>query len=327
MKPLASLSLDLDNRWSYLKTRGEASWRDLPSYLELVVPRVLDWLRQRRLRITVFVVGQDAAAERNRELLRSIVDAGHEVGNHSFHHEPWLHLYSDAEIEAEIARAEAAIAEATGQRPIGFRGPGYSLSEGTLRVLIRRGYRYDSSTLPTYVGPLARAYYFFRSPLTRRDRQQRGALFGTLRDGRRPLRPYLWAVDGHQLLELPVTVVPGVRAPFHPSYALYLSSFMTVAGPLYFRTALELCRRMKLTTSVLLHPLDFLDATEVPDLAFFPAMGLDHRRKLELLDRMLDELTARFEVQSADRTAAGLLGGPLPRWGAADLHLPPGGGT
>ena len=92
-KPLASLSLDLDNLWSYMKTHGDPGWEDLPSYLDLVVPRVLDFLKERGLCITFFIVGQDAALERNRDALAAIVRAGHEVGNHSFAHEPWIHLY------------------------------------------------------------------------------------------------------------------------------------------------------------------------------------------------------------------------------------------
>ncbi|TMA83344.1 MAG: polysaccharide deacetylase, partial [Deltaproteobacteria bacterium] len=81
-KPIASLSLDLDNKWSYLKTHGDPGWERLPSYLDVVVPRVLDFLESRNLTITVFIVGQDAALDKNRELLRAIA-ARHEIGNHS----------------------------------------------------------------------------------------------------------------------------------------------------------------------------------------------------------------------------------------------------
>jgi len=77
-KPLASVSLDLDNEWSYLKTHGDASWSSFPSYLDVVVPRVLDFLSERNLRITFFIVGQDAALEGNVGALRSLADAGHE---------------------------------------------------------------------------------------------------------------------------------------------------------------------------------------------------------------------------------------------------------
>src|SRR5919108_5813413 len=118
-RPLASLSLDLDNKWSYMKTHGDSGWESFPSYLDLLVPRVLDFLKARKLTVTFFIVGQDAAMEKNHEVLRSIAAAGHEIGNHSFHHEPWLHLYSETDIEQELARAEEAIEAVTGQKPIG----------------------------------------------------------------------------------------------------------------------------------------------------------------------------------------------------------------
>ena len=84
----------------------------------------------------------------------------------------------------------------TGQKPIGFRGPGYSLSLSVLRVLTRRGYQYDASTLPTFLGPLARAYYFMTTKLSPEEKKNRKLLFGQLRDGLRPLRPYRWQIDG-----------------------------------------------------------------------------------------------------------------------------------
>src|SRR3982750_647036 len=94
MKNIASLSLDLDNKWSYMKTHGDAGWETYPSYLDVVVPRALQFLKERGLSITFFIVGQDAALQVNREAIASIAAAGHEIGNHSFSHEPWLHLYS-----------------------------------------------------------------------------------------------------------------------------------------------------------------------------------------------------------------------------------------
>ena len=149
MKPIASLSLDLDNRWAYLKTHGDSGWENFPSYLDIVVPRILKFFRERHLTISFFIVGQDAALAKNREALASIAAAGHEIGNHSFHHEPWLHLYSEQEIDAEIAEAEEQIELATGCRPVGFRGPGFSCSAAVLRTLRKRGYEYDASTFPT----------------------------------------------------------------------------------------------------------------------------------------------------------------------------------
>lgn len=293
-KPIASLSLDLDNQWSYLKTHGEPGWEKLPTYLPLVVPRILQILKERGLTITVFVVGQDAAQPENQEAIRSIAVAGHEIGNHSFHHEPWLHLYAEPEIETELSWAEEAIEQATAQRPLGFRGPGFSLSSATLEVLSRRGYRYDASTLPTFLGPLARAYYFLTAKFSPEEKERRAVLFGRFRDGFRPLRPYRWQTKQGSLIEIPVTTLPFFKVPIHLSYVLYLSVFSPALALCYFREALRWCRWTGTAPSILLHPVDFLGCEDTQDLAFFPGMQLSRGAKLEVMNRALDLLTAVF---------------------------------
>jgi hypothetical protein len=249
---------------------------------------VLEILADRDLTITFFVVGQDAALERNRGPLCSLADAGHEIGNHSFHHEPWLHLYEPAQIAEELTRAETAIEAATGQRTVGFRGPGYSFSPDLLAELARRGYEYDASTFPTFLGPVARAYYFFRSNLSRGDRQQRKLLFGKLSEGFRPLRPYRWPDLPGELVELPVTTMPLVKAPIHLSYLLYLGQYSQRLAIAYFRTAIAMCDRLGIEISLLLHPLDFLGGDDDGDLAFFPAMQSPAADKVKLACRVLD---------------------------------------
>ena len=298
MKPIASLSLDLDNEWAYLKTRGDPAWEAMPSYLDCVVPRVLEILERHSLRITFFVVGLDAALEKNREALGKLARAGHEIGNHSLRHEPWLHLYSEEELERELSEAEAHIEAATGRRPDAFRGPGFSLSETTLRVLLRRGYRYDASTFPTFLGPLARAYYFMTAKLNTEERRKRAWLYGSMREGFRPLRPYRWQLAGGTLLEIPVTTLPFFRVPIHVSYVLYLSGFSPLLARVYFETALRLCRLAAVEPSILLHPLDFLGAEDVPSLGFFPAMRLPAPRKLMVVEHCLARMQALFDVRS-----------------------------
>jgi len=203
-KPVMSLSLDLDNQWTYMKTHGDPDWKELPSYLDIVVPRILEFLKRRDIKITFFVVGQDAVLEKNHEALGQLRAAGHEIANHSFHHEPWLHLYSREKLEDELARAEDAIESATGVRVKGFRGPGFSLSTSTLNVLQARGYEYDATSFPNVLNPLARAYFFSKSRLSDEEKQQRKALFGTFSDAKRPVKPYRWSLDQGELLELPV---------------------------------------------------------------------------------------------------------------------------
>jgi len=289
-KPFASLSLDLDNQWSYMKTHGDSGWEEFPSYLDIVVPRILDFLEKRGQKITFFIVGQDAALQKNFVAIRSIAHAGHEIGNHSFHHEPWLHLYSEQQIMQELFQAEENIERVTGQKPVGFRGPGYSLSLMVLRVLTGRGYQYDASTLPTFIGPLARAYYFMTTKLSVQEKEHRKILFGEWQDGLRPIRPYRWQLDGgsNGIIEIPVTTMPLFRIPFHISYILYIYRFSPVLARTYFRMAMMLCRLTHISPSLLLHPLDFLGGDDIKELSFFPAMNLRGEEKVKLVSEILN---------------------------------------
>ncbi len=303
-RPPASLSIDLDNQWSYMKTHGDAGWQDFPSYLDLLVPRLLYFLAERRLTLTVFVVGQDAALDKNRGALAALAGAGHEIGNHSFRHEPWLHLYRPEELTEELDRAEAAIEAATGHRPTGFRGPGFSVSAAVLGELRRRGYRYDASTFPTYLGPLARAYYFMTAKLPPEEKAKRKKLFGGFREGFRPVRPYRWRLADGTLTELPVTTLPGLKLPFHLSYLIYLAGYSPGLARAYFRTALRLCRLARVQPSLLLHPLDFLGGDDVSALAFFPGMGQKAAVKLAWVDGFLADYAQAFEVLPVGRHVA-----------------------
>jgi hypothetical protein len=293
---MASLSLDLDNQWSYLKTHGDPGWEALPSYLDVVVPRLLELFDETGVTASVFVVGQDAALARNAEAFGLLGQSRHEVANHSFKHEPWLHLYTPAQIDDELQRAHDAIGTATGRVPVGFRGPGYSVSGPLLEALRAKGYTYDASTLPTWIGPLARAYYFRTAKLSREERERRRGLFGSFRDGARPLAPYRWSLAEGGLVELPVTVMPVLRVPFHVSYLLYLHQVSPALARAWFRAGLRLCRLTGVGPSILLHPLDLLGGDDVAGLAFFPGMGLAGEAKRALVAECVRALAARYDV-------------------------------
>ncbi len=40
VKPTVSLSLGIDKQWAYLGTHGDVGWESLPSYLDILIPRV-----------------------------------------------------------------------------------------------------------------------------------------------------------------------------------------------------------------------------------------------------------------------------------------------
>jgi hypothetical protein len=296
-KPIMSLSLDLDNLWSYQKTHGDPEWERRGSYFAELLPPLLDLLDEAGCRITFFVIGADAAIPDNVPWLQLITARGHEVGNHSFQHDCWLHLLSRTQLEDDLLAAEEVIASVTGQRPCGFRGPGFSWSPALLETLAANRYVYDASTLPTYLGPLARAYFLASARLTAEQRRQRRALFGSFRDGLRPVSAYRWQLpSGRSLLEIPVTTIPVIKTPFHMSYLIYLSRFSRGLMEAYLRTAIGMCRWTAVTPSFLLHPLDLLSGEQVPQLRFFPGMDVGATRKRALFRQVLGTLAQHFTL-------------------------------
>jgi peptidoglycan-N-acetylglucosamine deacetylase len=295
-KPVASLSLDLDNLWSYLKTHGDPGWDAYPSYLEILVPLVLDLLDRHGLKITFFIVGRDLENPANVPVLREIVARGHELGNHSFNHEPWMQEYDEARVLEEIRTTHDRLVQELGAAPVGFRGPGFCYSATMLNVLAQMGYRFDASTLPSVLGPIARLYYFASSSMSRGERETRKGLFGKFSDGFQPLRPFQWDTANGPLLEIPVTTVPIFRTPFHLSYLLWLSRYSRLASRAYLELALRLCSLSGFGPSFLLHPLDFLGREDAPRLHFFPGMDLSREYKVDFFESVLFRLKRAYDV-------------------------------
>ncbi len=304
-KLLASVSLDLDDQWSYMKVHGDEGWEKFPSYLDVVIPVILDVLDELDIKITFFIVGQDAAIEKNHKVLKSIVDRGHDVGNHSFHHESWLKTYSKEKIEEEIIIAEEAIFSATGKRTNSFRGPGFSWSSDLLEVLKKRNYVFDASLLPTYISPLMRRYYFWKSKLSKEEKESRKELFGSFKEGFYPLKPFLWKFkDNRELLEIPVTTMPVFKIPFHQSYLLFISNVSLKLMKIYLRFAIFMCKITNTQPSFLLHPLDLIGGDHVPELSFFPGMNIKSDQKLKVFIMAMKILKENFDlVNMADFAA------------------------
>jgi hypothetical protein len=127
------------------------------------------------------------------------------------------------------------------------------------------------------------------------DLNDRKLLFGSLREGLRPIAPYRWRrCDG--LLEIPVTTFPVLRSPIHLSYILFLSKLSPAFALAYFRAALRLCRLVGLSPSLLLHPLDFLGADDNVGLQFFPAMRLGSNQKMKMVSEALRLYCGEYSV-------------------------------
>ncbi|MFJ4004061.1 bifunctional polysaccharide deacetylase/glycosyltransferase family 2 protein [Streptomyces sp. NPDC090023] len=83
-------------------------------------PQVLDALRRNHARATFFVTG--TMTSRYPELVRRMVDEGHEVGLHSFNH-PDLSYQSKRRVDWELSQGQLALAGAAGIRSSLFRPP------------------------------------------------------------------------------------------------------------------------------------------------------------------------------------------------------------
>jgi peptidoglycan-N-acetylglucosamine deacetylase len=309
VKPTGALSLDLDNHWSHLKMRGDERWREYPTYLPSLGPLILDELDRAGMRATVFVIGRDASDERNQPALAAIAGRGHDVGNHSYAHEPGMADRSIGEVRADISAAEEAIARATGLRTRGFRGPGFVLSEPLVRVLAERGYRYDSSTLATFAGPLARWWYLRKSSLSEEERNAQSRRFGTWQDGLRPNRPH-WLTGGSEpLLEMPVTVFPGLRLPFHTRSIIELASYSVAAAMGYFELALSACQGTRTFPTLVLHPLDFVGADELDAPDLLAEITMPGARKRTILRRILALYGRHFQVAALDDAVTDVIAG------------------
>jgi peptidoglycan-N-acetylglucosamine deacetylase len=86
-----------------------------------VTGRVLDVLAEHEARATFFCIGK--RVERHPALARAIVARGHEIANHSYRHPMSFSLLGPRAIAREIAHAQGAIAEATGEIARFFRAP------------------------------------------------------------------------------------------------------------------------------------------------------------------------------------------------------------
>jgi peptidoglycan-N-acetylglucosamine deacetylase len=83
-------------------------------------PRLLEMLKQRNIKATFFLIGQNVAS--NSDLVRRILAEGHEIGNHSWTH-PQLSKLSDDRVTAEITQTQDAIRDASGFTPTLLRPP------------------------------------------------------------------------------------------------------------------------------------------------------------------------------------------------------------
>lgn len=214
---LASVSIDMDEVGCYSSIHGlqPPSASAANAIYDKAIPRYETFLNELGIHATFFAIGSDLGREENRATLRRLSRAGHEIGNHSWHHHYDFCRHSPESIAAEIRGGADAIEVATGNRPVGFRAPGYTITDAVFRELQTQNYEYDSSVFPcpAYFGAKTAAI----GAIQLRGRQSRSIVDtpNVLRASADPYhigQPY-WK-RGNGMLELPIGVTRKLRLPY-----------------------------------------------------------------------------------------------------------------
>lgn len=122
-----------------------SSWPSFPSRVRANTQRILRICEEYGCRATFFVLGW--VAEKDPALVREIVQAGHEVGCHSYAHRR-VNLLTPEEFRKDLRRARMAIEDAASIRVLGYRAPTFSIRRDSLwalEILSEEGFLYDSS--------------------------------------------------------------------------------------------------------------------------------------------------------------------------------------
>jgi hypothetical protein len=260
VQKLAALSVDLDEVDNYVAIHGLSQdvigAQGEHAIYDHALPRFANFFRELVLPATFFAIGRDLARSENRTQLRALVQAGHEIGNHTLNHCYDLTRRAVDEQRSEVRCGADAVEDAVSVRPIGFRAPGYTVTETLLEVVASEGALYDSSVFPCPPYYLAKSAALSLIAL-RGDRSM--SILDHPRVLTAPANPYRigrsYRARGTGLIELPAGVTRGYsgRLP-------YIGTSVVLWGETGARwlTRLMLGRPL---VNLVLHGIDFCDAT------------------------------------------------------------------
>jgi polysaccharide deacetylase family protein (PEP-CTERM system associated) len=124
------------------------NWDHLPCRVERNIDRILALLDERNVHATFFTLGW--IAKRYPQIVRTIIDNGHELASHGYNHLRASDQSPD-EFKDDITRSKKLLEDLGGKSVIGYRAPSFSISKRNLwahDTLQEAGYRYSSSIYP-----------------------------------------------------------------------------------------------------------------------------------------------------------------------------------
>lgn len=295
-KPLATIQVDVDGLAVLLAHHGLPEHRERDTILLSALPRFVTLFARHQIKATFFVVARDLLDPEKQDLIRSLVEAGHEIGNHTMNHPTSLSAMDAVAQEREIVEAEELMVERLGVAPVGFRAPNFDIDERVMTMLNNRNYVYDSSVLPMPYGPLLR-WCKQRISSTRRVRSH---YLGRTAYGLAPLRPYLpakfsiWRRGVNRMVEVPVTTMPFTRLPFHFSFNLAMRVWG--GGNLLFRMGYACTNRLQIPLNYVFHACELADVPTDRRLEKHWGLFLPVEERIAVMDSLLAAVTRGYEV-------------------------------
>jgi peptidoglycan/xylan/chitin deacetylase (PgdA/CDA1 family) len=284
---LCAVSVDLDEIPNYFAIHGlpPPGGPEASAVYDVAVDRLESFADSARVPLTLFAIGADLAREGAATRLARAHARGHEIANHSLDHRYDLVRMGKDAIAAQIDGGARAIERAVGERPVGFRAPGYTITDEVFDVLRDMRVTYDSSVFPCPAYYAAKTAKIGTITLSGRTSHSIVDTPSVLRAPTRPYfvgRPY-WK-RGNGLLELPVQVTRGARLPF-------IGTTVTLAGPSRARLLAKMCVGEPLV-NLELHGIDVLDADDGLEALrpHQPDVRVARQRKLDSLSAVVETL-------------------------------------
>jgi len=106
--------------------------------------RILELLQRHKIRSTWFIPGH--TIESYPAISEQIVAGGHEIGHHGWTHVSPANLSLEEE-ESGLVKANQAIKRLSGRFARGYRSPAWDLSANSVDLLLKHGFKYDSSMM------------------------------------------------------------------------------------------------------------------------------------------------------------------------------------
>jgi peptidoglycan/xylan/chitin deacetylase (PgdA/CDA1 family) len=284
---LCAVSVDLDEIPNYFAIHGlpAPSGPERSLVYDVAIDRLRDLARGVDVPLTLFAIGRDLARPEAAAKLRTARDAGFEIANHSHDHCYDLVKLGRERIREQVEGGARAVERATGERPVGFRAPGYTITDEVFGVLAELGVEYDSSVFPC---PAYWALKTTKIGLIRAAGRTSRSIVDTPAVLAAPTRPYrvgarYWR-RGEGTLEIPIQVTRGARLPF-------IGTSLTMWGPRFARGLARMVRGEPLV-NLELHGIDVLGAEDGLEalLPYQPDVRIPHGKKMDALAAALGEL-------------------------------------